>query len=286
MNQKNKIIITSSLTGSLCLIIFSAFITIFLIRIRRLDRGMTKLKIPQNLGQKNRALTDQSSTKVPTIIHRIWMQFKPNSSRNIPNKYRNYLVPSRKNTKGYTDALWRNENAKQLVKTLFPNIYPYYLAYKKPIQRADAFRYMMLYTFGGFYSDMDISIYDLNGLLKRYPDKKAFFFTELYLNDQQIEDSKHFPIRNGVPEDRERISNYFLGCVKGHPIMLDILDELVKRSNLEVKDDYDVIYTTGPDLVTTVIQRNRDKYPDLLVVSKEEADKTIQHHVDGSWRGM
>jgi mannosyltransferase OCH1-like enzyme len=143
---------------------------------------------------------------------------------------------------------------------------------------------MLLHTYGGFYSDMDLNINDL-GLLAKYPHGRAFFFVETYLSSDQINHSRYFPIRDGEPEHPERISNYFLGCAPGHPIMLDIIQEMIHRSGKELKTDYDVLYTTGPDLVTTVVQRQREKYPDLIVLSKEDSDKMIQHHMMGEWKG-
>ncbi len=42
------------------------------------------------------------------------------------------------------------------VKENYPELYETYKGYKYPIQRCDAFRYMVLYKYGGIYIDLDI----------------------------------------------------------------------------------------------------------------------------------
>lgn len=282
MNQKTKIAIIAIACSS-SLVVFTALTIVLVVMSNKRSKlafGMKTLELPSHPLKQNMIET------IPKTIHRIWMKFKPDASVQIPKKYTREITESKKNTKGWENVLWRDKEAENLTQSLFPKLYPLYMAYQKPMQKGDAFRYTMLHTYGGFYSDMDLIIHDLDGLLKRYPNKKAFFFIETYLNEQQIEDSKNVPIRNGEPEHPERISNYFMGCVPNHPIMLDIIEEVMKRASLKVKQEYDVIYTTGPDVVTTVVQRNRHKYPDLMVLSKQEADEFITHYAAGSWRGF
>ncbi len=56
------------------------------------------------------------------------------------------------------------------------------------------------------------------------------------------------------------------------------------RAHLPVNSDYDVLYTTGPDLVSTVV--NRHNYSDVLVVRESEEALGFQHLVTGGWRTL
>jgi hypothetical protein len=41
-----------------------------------------------------------------------------------------------------------------------------------------------------------------------------------------------------------------------------------ERALLNVETDYDILYTTGPDLVSTVV--NRNQYKDVVIIREQE----------------
>lgn len=69
-----------------------------------------------------------------------------------------------------------------------------------------------------------------------------------------------------------------LGACPGAIIAL-----LAQRSVLDIHTDDDVLYTTGPDVVTEVIQRARET-SDLVVIDESEASRLFQHLTFSSWR--
>ena len=55
----------------------------------------------------------------------------------------------------------------------------------------------------------------------------------------------------------------------GHPFLGAILDEIVKRTatfEAEWCNDQDVLHATGPDVVTTVYYRHRERWTDVEVL--------------------
>jgi len=60
------------------------------------------------------------------------------------------------------------------------------------------------------------------------------------------------PIRKGHPEQHTRIANYWMMSSPKHPFWVDTLELLQRRSVLEVKEQYDILYITGPDVVSEV----------------------------------
>ena len=86
-----------------------------------------------------------------------------------------------------------------------------------------------------------------------------------------------------------RIANYFfISRIPYHPIWIDILKLAKRRSTAKITSQYGIIYTTGPDVVTTSISNNRNKYSDIAIIPHDEFTKIFPHgctsFTDGSWR--
>jgi hypothetical protein len=62
-----------------------------------------------------------------------------------------------------------------------------------------------------------------------------------------------YAARRGAPEECQRIANYAMGAGVGHALLLMVLEELQRRvlTDPNPLTDYDVLYTTGPALLTT-----------------------------------
>ena len=89
------------------------------------------------------------------------------------------------------------------------------------------------------------------------------------------------------PEYSLRVANYGFGThIKKHPFLKDTINECIKRLNIilnEKLDDYthqDILWTCGPDVVTTVYHKNKNKYPDLKLL-----DISYLHNLNyASWQ--
>ncbi len=55
-----------------------------------------------------------------------------------------------------------------------------------------------------------------------------------------------------------------------------------ERAHLPIQSDYDILFTTGPDVVSTVV--NRRQYADVVIIRDSEAALGFQHLVTGGWR--
>lgn len=184
--------------------------------------------------------------------------------------------------------MWRNDDVRALLKESAPDYLRIYDAYPRRIQRADFARYAILYFCGGLYLDLDI-----RGEGPFYPlveEKRGYsciLSEETQLTPEFRERTATFAIRQSLsPEQRRectlRVSNFFLYAEKGDPTIRRILDLCVERSGLEVREDYDVIFTTGPDVVSTVIDTHRDD--SVYVLSLSEFHQFFRHLGDGDWK--
>lgn len=177
------------------------------------------------------------------------------------------------------------------VKEYFKWFWLSYHNYNKNIQRCDVIRYMLMYRYGGVYSDLDVTPnMTIDALLNKYPTKNVIFGIgrEKPIKKCQLT-TKLETIRNGELEIPSRIANYFfISRIPYHPIWIDILKLAKRRANCHIKSQYGIIYTTGPDVVTTALYNNLHKYSDILVIKHEEFKKMFPHScssfTDGSWR--
>jgi mannosyltransferase OCH1-like enzyme len=175
--------------------------------------------------------------------------------------------------RAWTTKLWNKQQCEELIQK-YPQYSEIYHNLPRNIQRADFIRYLIVYFEGGVYCDLDAR----PGPITLSDQKDCIYFVEHISNDQWCEETiKRYPIREGVPELKIRISNYFFGAIAGHESLLKIIELLiarVKKFPNEI-DDYSVLFLTGPDVVTQIAQNYRIEHNTKLYVS---------HLCTGTWR--
>jgi mannosyltransferase OCH1-like enzyme len=89
---------------------------------------------------------------IPKIIHQIWIQ----GYNNIPSKLQKYHNYCKNINSDFKYLVWDEEKIKKLLTEKFDKKYlDLYEYYKIPAQKADFARYIILYSYGGIYLDMD-----------------------------------------------------------------------------------------------------------------------------------
>ena len=201
-------------------------------------------------------------------------------------------------------SLWQSNNTSYSLKILhknecdviakFQKNSPYF-KYNHVIQQCDYIRYILMYKYGGFYSDLDVCPnVNLNNLKKMYPEGKIFLVIETILDEKFKESTKNIAIRKGIAEDEVRVATYFFGstCSK-HNFWVYVMKRAMQRLHNEIKEDYDVIYTSGPDLLTTCYHEYMKVYEDksIILLPKDISDGMIIHNANSmnkksecSWR--
>jgi len=154
------------------------------------------------------------------------------------------------------------------------------------IQRCDLARPLLLEQYGGVYSDLDVQPFrDLDWLCGLFPNARVLLIEEVTLSRaSSIRRGNRYPIRQGNPERRLRVGNFWMASTPGHPFWRDVMDLVEQRRHLEVENDYDVIYTTGPDVISEAYHNTLHKYDDVLLVPRRTARRFFRHRTHGSWR--
>lgn len=150
----------------------------------------------------------------------------------------------------------------ELLAARFPALAPVLASLPRGVQRSDVARLLLVSAWGGVYADVDTAPAaggDLRELLNAHAHASALFFEEALLSREQAEAAaRAHPVRGGVAEARQRLANYFFAGAAGDPCVAAVLAEVLARIErqpvLSSGDaDYEVLYTTGPDALTTAV---------------------------------
>ena len=218
---------------------------------------------------------------IPRILH------QSSKTRTIPKELeacQNQLIQLHPHWeyRFYDDAECRN-----IVERHFPSFIPVYDGYPSHIQRADCFRVIAVYGLGGFYLDLDMACFrPLDDLCEYH----CVFGEEKTLNEEEARRLGH--------QHAVRVANYMFGSEAGHPFLLHILEMMARGSRRRVKNEKDVLESTGPGLVTRAFFNRPDRMRDLVLLPNRDricpspyckgvschfGDYALHHHA-GSWR--
>ena len=231
---------------------------------------------------------------IPNIVHRILLK-----DQNFPLAVTECLASFWNYTHvhegDFVSILWTREDAHRLVETEYPQLLDMYDGFPKSIERADAIRYMILDQYGGIYADHDVMLkHDLKAVIQETYSLGSGEYDwigshELTLSPSFRNNTRSFPIRQKAvlrKDKREaafRVANYFMWSAPQSEIGKKILAEMERRAkyDIDLTSDYDVLFVTGPDLVSTVAD---DVYNRVVFWRMcRHVAKHIRHYAAGHW---
>ncbi len=136
--------------------------------------------------------------------------------------------------------LWSDEDIDAFMRTRFPSFYPSFAGFRYQIHRVDAFRYFLLYEFGGIYVDMDYEC------VKPFADL-------LPPGKVSIAENMHWP---------ERFQNALMASPPRHPFWLHVFEVLKKNYTMQMDPSYfrNVLNTAGPGMLEAAWQSAPEEY--------------------------
>ena len=194
----------------------------------------------------------------------------------------------------YEYLFFDDAQADEFVKREFPQYDPLFHSFPFPIEKYDFFRYLVVYRYGGFYFDLDVLLAsNLSALLEH---GCVFPFEALSVS--------HF-LRNDLGMDWQ-MGNYAFGAAPGHPFLEAVIRNCVKAqanpnwvkpmmrgSPPLIKDEYTVLNSTGPGLISRTLAENVELAKTVTVLFPDNVcdvrnwnrfgDYGI-HLKDSSWR--
>lgn len=165
--------------------------------------------------------------------------------------------------------LWDYNTSRQLIETKYPWFLETFDGYKYPVQRADAIRYFILYTYGGVYLDLDTGCARKMDPLLEYP---AFVAAAPALG----------------------LTNSIMGSSPGHPFFLRLIDSLQAYDIDWVLPYLTIMNSAGPHFIseewydyihaTKEPVAESDRVRLLMVAERQDNDWSIFWSVSGrSW---
>ncbi len=224
---------------------------------------------------KNSTLTPLSQYEIPLIHHRIWrddsilqLDNHPNIPKNWAEAFRNCIdIHTKRN---WTTYLWTDEGIRSFLIRQYPEFLPVYDSYLYDIQRVDAARYLILYHYGGVYTDLDIGCHrnrhyeDLIHSMKRSGAKGALF-----------------PLTAPMG-----FSNDVMFASMNHPFLGRLIENLPKRNRWFGLPYLTVLFSTGPMFLSSAyFELSLDERATVLAMSPEIYSRTgtrYFNHLQGS----
>jgi hypothetical protein len=251
-------------------------------------------------------ITKEPNHKIIHFVYGLW------SNTEMPIIYQSNVELWKILNPDYVIRIWNREAVENLVEKC-KKWQSLYQEAKTPIQRSDIARLIIVWRFGGIYSDLDVcpkeSLHILGIIrsLKRgravvgieHPYSKDKIIKAIGNSKQKVTivlsdkrplksrqrsspDGNLPPIRNGVMERLPRISNYWFAAPPRHPLIRNCLNLIVSRIHLSIQSEYDILYTTGPDVLSEAF--NITPKSETRVIDYKMFTRTLKHFATGTWR--
>ncbi|KAL3864900.1 hypothetical protein ACJMK2_006547 [Sinanodonta woodiana] len=175
-------------------------------------------------------LPTSGEDRIEKILHQKW------NTINIPIQFKDYVKSFIDNHLSWKYMFWTDQSTRLFIHDHYPNLLSLYDNYVNPLNRADAMRYMLLFYYGGVYSDLDVqSLRPLDPMIKKYscilaqePPIHSIVYSNFY----------------------EQASTAFMACRKQHPFMKNLVENLYSFFHFANEHD-----STGPRFLTFLFRQ-------------------------------
>lgn len=232
---------------------------------------------------------------IPKSIYQTWK-----TKHNIDSKISEYIDNTKRMNPDMKYHLYDDQDCEDFIKKEFPYYYHIYQSLEIPVQKADLWRYLIIYKYGGYY--LDIDCYTTHSLLdikipQRYNDNKHLLIVDI-----------EFPrplCYFGMPRNPQ-YGQYWFAATPRHPAIRKVIHKIIaniknKELLLEDKNTIDkTLYLTGPVPWTDEIESSDDaniykiKFnladslstmgPFMCKRMKNYKNGPVTHFCQGSWK--
>lgn len=197
---------------------------------------------------------------IPKIIHQVW---EGRTESKMPTRLQILARTWQEHNPEWEYHLWNGEEMDALVKKHFPEYLAMYKGFPHNVQRWDTIRYMILYIYGGVYTDLDTECFQpIDTLLENV---KIGFGEEPPIHTKPI-----------------RVGNAFLTSEKGNFGWLTILNDILMNTQQKESVIETVMHSTGPNMINRLFSRLKEEneacllpYSQVTPVSKYDMHKYI-----------
>ncbi|MCU0797367.1 MAG: hypothetical protein MUF31_15700 [Akkermansiaceae bacterium] len=223
---------------------------------------------------------------IPRIIHQTW------KTQEIPSHLQEYQESWRIHHPDWEYRLWVDEDISRFIRESYPEFSDFYHRLEPTIMKIDFARVAFMHHFGGLYVDLDFeALQPLTPLFDR---------SQIVVGREQGGIGMHF-------RGRDFICNALLASPAGHPLWLEVMQEMVRRYRPRRRLEPEAFYVLKLSLegFDRVLEAYQQANPDIMIASHEmfypapptcrlvqtrrELARHLQsyaiHHFEGSWLG-
>lgn len=170
-------------------------------------------------------------------------------------------------TFGWEYRYYSASDRQSFIAEHFPEYLHLYLHIGAGIYRADFWRYLVLYKYGGFFVDMDSRIFGDN-------DMDSDFFKTINDPDQTF---------HVLKASDTAYANGVILCSKENPVMKEIINTMVNKCQEFYDEGWKIfphfgwIHATGPEMYTNVINKNLDQITHWYIYDLDMNKLPIKH---------
>jgi len=188
---------------------------------------------------------------IPKILHQTWK-----TKENLPVDFEKYSSTWKNLHPTWDYRLYDDNDCLLIVKKYFPQFLDTYLQLPTPVMKADMFRYMIIYQFGGLYADIDAeALKPFDNLINK--DDKMIVGTEIDFDNLAF--SKFNPLyknyykKHNIPV---QYAQYVFLAEPKNPILYKILQHIKNKKHVSGSTHTDTFLVTGPAIFSHIIHDN------------------------------
>lgn len=180
----------------------------------------------------------------PKIIHQTW------KNHDVPRKLQRYADSCKQQNDTYEYKLWTDDDLRALVVKEFPQYISAYDKFSHNIERVDFARYVMMYSIGGVYADLDIQcLRPFDSLVAM---NKPVLGTEPREHRDELYQGRKYVICNAL-----------LISPPGESLWLRIMEYIVRHYRPGVNP----VVNTGPMALTFLYEEDPSAYKGALITN-------------------
>ena len=225
-------------------------------------------------------------------IHQTW------KTQKVPEHLQKQVDSWKELNPDYHYKLWDDRECLAFVQREYPQFLKTYLALPQPVMRADMFRYLVVYHYGGVYCDIDTWCCQPIDKWSCHP-KKKLRVDWSKLNVCLELDCDEIPGISEYLYKRQYCQWAFCSSAK-NPILLKVVEKIQRKmeKGFPLRTRVDLMLLTGPGIFTEVISKHK-KSGWVKLLAKEafawnersfgdceyhHDDIYVLHTGEGSWK--
>ncbi|CAK9022434.1 unnamed protein product [Durusdinium trenchii] len=207
-------------------------------------------------------------TRIPCIIHQTWKKHQ------LLGKQHRWVGSWKSLNPSCEHRLWNDTEIALLAKTKSPKvIWPIWDGLT-PIEKTDVFRYLVLYEYGGYYSDIDVT--SMKPIAEYPVPKDASMIVGYEFGHRFPEDAR---IENTLART-EQFEQWFLASAPKSPMLKRCLEMIREKFRWKIQSTLDL---TGPGTFSDAVHEFLEDHSPHEAVLKEISFRQSQVSYQKGW---